>query len=227
MNQLTFTLKTTPTFKLNCSQLTPNCLAGLSLKKIGAIKLGAYHYSPVVADFFDISGEDCSQILFNNASVQLDYIGHKMTTGSLLITGDVGDFLGANMRGGSIICQGNTGNRAGDQMRRGLMLIEGNAGDFTASRMIAGTIGILGTTGSYTGYAMRRGTLILTQTPSLLATIQDCGTHTLPYLSLLFKSFAHINQKFYALANNRVQLFAGDLSVNGTGEILVLKNAPH
>lgn len=153
-----------------------------------------------------------------------------MADGLIHIHGNAGDFLGAayfgerkGMKGGTVIVTGNVGERAGDQMRRGLILIEGNAGAYCASRMLAGTIGILGETGDYLGYGMRRGTLLLTRTPKLHATIQDCGTHTLPFLSLMFKSFAALPSKFSKIAQNRVQRYAGDLANDGKGEILVLK----
>jgi len=204
MSPLTFTLKTKLDFKLNCGKLTPNNLAGLSSEKIAKIKLGNSKNSPQVADFFNISGTDTQNIVFKNSSAQLDFIGASMSQGKITVCGDAGD-------------------RIADQMRRGVILVEGNAGDYAGSRMLAGTLGILGKTAAYTGFAMKRGTILLTQTPQLHATIQDCGTHNLPFLSLLFKSFAE-NPQFAKLASTRVQRFAGDLSVNGNGEILVLKN---
>jgi formylmethanofuran dehydrogenase subunit C len=129
------------------------------------------------------------------------------------------------MRGGTVIVKGNAGDRAGDQMRRGLILIEGNVGDYCASRMIAGTIGVLGNVGEYACFSMKHGTLLLTKLPKLHATIQDCGTHNLPFLNLMFKSFTKFNTKFSALETTRVQRFVGDAACNGNGEILLLSPA--
>ena len=157
------------------------------------------------------------------------YAACSMRGGLLTIHGDTADFLGAGtegsrkgMLGGTVIVKGNAGDRVGDQMRRGLILIEGNAGDYCASRMIAGTIGVLGELGAYTGFNMRRGTLLLKQAPKLHATMQNCGTHTLPFLSLLFKSFANLDTVFKHMHGNRVQRYVGDVAGNGNGEILVL-----
>lgn len=154
-----------------------------------------------------------------------------MRGGLLTIHGDAGDFLGAGsegsrkgMLGGTVIVKGNVGDRAGDQMRRGLILIEGNAGDYCGSRMIAGTIGVLGELGSYTAFNMHRGTLILTRQPYLHITMQDCGTHTLPFLNLLFKSFSKYHTEFSKLSHQRVQRFVGDTAFNGNGEILILSH---
>lgn len=158
------------------------------------------------------------------------YAACSMRGGILTIHGDTANFLGAGtegsrkgMLGGTVIVKGNAGDRAGDQMRRGLILIEGNTGDYCASRMIAGTIGVLGKPGAYTGFNMRRGTLLLTQAPVLHATMQDCGSHTLPFLRLLFKSFASLDTAFRQIHHERVQRYVGDAATNGNGEILVLK----
>ena len=203
MSPLTFTLKDKLDFSLNCGKLTPNNLSGLSLAQITKIKLGTSKFSPQVADFFGISGEDTSRIIFKNSSSQLDFIGENMSSGTITVCGDVGD-------------------RLGDKMRRGVILVEGNAGDYAGSRMIAGTLGILGKTGVYTGFAMKRGTILLQELPSLHATMQDCGVHDLPFLSLLFKSFVE-SPPFAKLASKRAHRFAGDLACNGNGEILVLE----
>jgi formylmethanofuran dehydrogenase subunit C len=203
MNALTFTLKHKPAFKIDCSRLTPNNLSGLSLMQIENLSLFNYKNSAKVSDYFEVSGSNGENIVFKNPSSQLDFIGQKMSFGS-------------------IICQGDVGDRIGDQMRRGLILIDGNAGDYTASRMVAGTIGVYGNVGQYTGFGMKRGTILLNKQANFHTTIQDCGTHNLPFLALLFQSFKAFPTKFNSIKNQRVQRFAGDLACNGNGEILVL-----
>ena len=170
----------------------------------------------------------------NNGAITLygdadAFAASGMSGGLLHIHGNAGDFLAgaivgdrAGMRGGTVIVTGNAGDRAGDQMRRGMVLIEGNAGSYCASRMLAGTIAVLGTVGDFAAYGMQRGTLLLTQEARLHATIQDCGIHTLPFLSLMFKSFSNLPTKFAHINKNRVQRFAGDIANDGKGEILVL-----
>lgn len=218
MKPLTFSLKKNVSFKVDCRKLTPDKLKDLSTKQILEITL---NNRTKVIDLFDISGEIFEQIVFRNSNTQLDYIGHQMSHGSITVESDCGDFLGANMRGGSIICQGNVGDRVGDLMRRGLILVDGNAGDYCGSRMLAGTIGVYGNAGNYVGFGMKRGTILLTTTPTLHATIQDCGTHMLPFLALLFKSFKPVSTAFNTIKNWQVQRYAGDLACNGNGEILI------
>jgi formylmethanofuran dehydrogenase subunit C len=170
-----------------------------------------------------------SGTLTANGNVGL-YAACEMKNGLLTINGNAGDFLAAalpgnkqGMKGGTIIVKGNVGQRAGDHMRRGNILIEGNAGDYCASRMIAGTIAIMGTTGRFLGYAMQRGTLLLWKKPTLSATFNDCGSHTLAFLPILFKSFKNLNSKFSedTAAFNRVQRYGGDIAEKGRAEILV------
>ena len=203
MPALTFTLKSEPAFKLDCSRLTPNSLAGLSLAQIKNLSLTNSKNSAKVYDYFEVSGNNNDNIIFKNSSNQLDFIGQKMSHGS-------------------ITCQGDVGDRVGDQMRRGLILIDGDAGDYAASRMVAGTIGVYGSVGKYAGFGMKRGTLLLNSQTNFHATIQDCGTHDLPFLALLFQSFKPFITKFNQVKTKRVQRYAGDLACNGNGEILVL-----
>ena len=158
------------------------------------------------------------------------YAACEMKNGLLTINGDAGDFLGAalpgnkqGMKGGTVLVKGNVGQRAGDHMRRGTMLIEGSAGDYCGSRMIAGTIAVMGKTGRFLGYAMQRGTLLLWQQPQLSAPFNDCGSHTLAFLPILFKSFAKFDSKFavQSATFNRVQRYGGDMAEKGQAEILV------
>lgn len=158
------------------------------------------------------------------------YAASGMAGGLLHVHGNVGDYLASaipgdrkGMQGGIVIVSGNAGDRAGDQMRRGIVLIEGNAGAYCAARMLAGTIGVLGTVGDYVGYGMRRGTVLLFRTPEMHATLQDCGSHTLPFLNLMFKSFRGLPGKFAGIEQNRVRRYAGDLANDGKGEILVFE----
>ena len=158
------------------------------------------------------------------------YVGCEMKNGYIEIAGNAGDFVGGalpgnkqGMKGGTILIKGNAGERVGDHLRRGQILIEGNAGDYLGSRMWAGTIAVMGQTGRYAGYAMRRGTLLFWQQPQLPATFNDCGSHTLSFLPLLFKSFKNLDSRFAdtSLAFNRVRRYGGDLAATGRGEVLV------
>jgi formylmethanofuran dehydrogenase subunit C len=269
MSALTFTLKTIPAQRIDCSPLTPEELAGKSVAEIAAIELVIGNSTKRVDSLFDISGDDASDIKFENSCDKLDFVGRNMMAGKITVEGNVGAYLGIfleggeievtgnsdvytacemksgqikingnagdfvggvrpgrrnGMTGGTVIVTGNTGARTGDHMRRGMILIEGNAGDYCGARMISGTIAVLGDVGAHLGYAMKRGTLLLTQAPSqgISANFNDCGSHTLAFLPLLFASFTKLDSKFAQVESfSRVQRYAGDLGGIGMGEILV------
>lgn len=154
----------------------------------------------------------------------------EMKNGTVTINGNVGDFLGGalpgnkqGMKGGLVLVKGNVGERCGDHLRRGVILVEGDAGDYCGSRMLAGTIAVLGKTGRYLGYAMNRGTLLLWNTPEIPATFNDCGSHTLAFLPILFASFRNLDSKFAqaGIAFNRAQRYGGDIAATGRGEVLI------
>jgi len=157
------------------------------------------------------------------------YTACEMAGGQIKVNGNAGDFVGGarpgrrnGMTGGMVIVTGNTGARTGDHMRRGQILIEGNAGDYCGGRMISGTIAVNGDCGAHLGYGMKRGTILLNQLPSngITANFNDCGSHTLAFLPLLFASFKkHRFSKMEPFS--RVQRYAGDLGGIGMGEILV------
>lgn len=250
MSAVTFSLKSALSHQLDASPLTPDQLNGKPLADIQNLSLNYGGQNVVAQELFDISGDDVQHIVFQGDCSHVDYIGANMRSGSITIQGDAGDFAACSMRGGvltihgnvgdflgagfdgsrkgmlggTIIVKGNAGDRVGDQMRRGLILIDGNVGDYCASRMIAGTIGVLGTAGSYLGYGMRRGTLLMKHQPQLIATMQDCGTHTLPFLRLFSKSLAEFDTAFNQLTPSRVKRFVGDAGNDGNGEILVISD---
>ncbi|MDT4329526.1 formylmethanofuran dehydrogenase subunit C [Methylomonas sp. MED-D] len=158
------------------------------------------------------------------------YAACEMKNGLIQIEGNAGDFVGGalpgnkqGMKGGTVLVKGSVGQRCGDHLRRGQILVEGDAGDYCGSRMVAGTIAVMGKVGRYAGYAMRRGTLLLWNQPQLPATFNDCGSHTLAFLPMLFASFKTLNSRFAdnGVAFNRVRRFGGDMAETGRGEVLV------
>ncbi len=171
-------------------------------------------------------------LVTNNANI---YAACEMKGGFIQIEGDAGDFLGGalagntkGMQGGMVLVKGDVGERTGDHMRRGMILVEGSAGDYCGSRMIAGTIAVMGQVGRYAGYGMRRGTLLLWAKPDLMPTFNDCGSHMMSFLPLLFGSFRGLNSKFAdsSIAFNTAWRYAGDMALTGKGEILVKQDEP-
>ncbi|SAK69469.1 Formyltransferase/hydrolase complex Fhc subunit C [Caballeronia hypogeia] len=178
-----------------------------------------------------------------------DYAGIKMSGGELHIRGDAAGFIACEMQGGRITVQGNAGDfaagalpgdmegmsggtlaihgnagaRLADRMRRGTVLVGGDAGDFAASRLIAGTVCIAGKVGAHLGYGMRRGTVLLTNAPSSLPpTFTEGGRGFDVFWLLITRMLAREMAPFSNLAGNVLpRRYAGDLAVDGRGELLI------
>jgi formylmethanofuran dehydrogenase subunit C len=156
------------------------------------------------------------------------FAGCEMAGGRLHVQGSVGDFAAGalpgsmdGMRGGDFIVRGNAGARLGDRMRRGLLAVFGNAGDFAASRLVAGTIAIGGSVGAHPAFGMRRGTVVLATAkpdlpPTFVATAHDIGV----FWHLLATELRKVGGVFEALPAKAPLRMAGDLAVDGRGEML-------
>jgi formylmethanofuran dehydrogenase subunit C len=159
------------------------------------------------------------------------YTASSARNGTITIDSNAGDWLGAplpggtfGLRGATVIVRGNAGARAGERMRRGLICIDGNAGDFCASRMVAGTICVAGKVGERPGFGLLHGSLLLAQMPEhMLPSFGDCGEHEFGFLKLLAPELAKHRAKFAKVIEKsaRARRFAGDLAVDGRGELLL------
>ncbi|MEM5368549.1 formylmethanofuran dehydrogenase subunit C [Paraburkholderia azotifigens] len=174
------------------------------------------------------------------------FTGCEMRGGTLAVAGNSGDFIAGalpggmeGMTGGTLVVAGNAGARLGDRMRRGIVLIGGDTGDYAASRLVAGTIGIAGRLGAHYGYGMRRGTLLLLQRPERIPpTFTTGGSGYDVFWSLFTRALAaecgvaaSVSAAlaprlapFAALDAHKVpQRYAGDLAVDGRGELLLVE----
>jgi formylmethanofuran dehydrogenase subunit C len=187
----------------------------------------------VEGDAGDFAGRDMrSGNLHIHGSSGL-YTACSARNGAITIDSNAGDWLGAPMpgntyglRGATVIVRGNAGARAGERMRRGLICIDGNAAEFCASRMVAGTICVAGTVGQRPCVGLLHGSLLLTQEPEhMLPSFGDCGVHEFGFLKLLAPELAKHRAKFAKVIERsvRARRFAGDLAVDGRGELLVCK----
>jgi formylmethanofuran dehydrogenase subunit C len=178
-----------------------------------------------------------------------DYAGIKMSGGELHIQGDTGRFAACEMQGGRMTVRGSAGDfaaaalpgdmegmtggtlaihgRAGarlaDRMRRGTVLVGGDAGDFAASRLVAGTVCIGGKAGAHLGYGMRRGTVFLAHAPSSIPpTFTEGGRGFEVFWRLFTRMLAREAAPFSTYAGNVLpRRYAGDLAVDGRGELLI------
>lgn len=158
-----------------------------------------------------------------------DLAACAMRGGWLDIAGDCGDLAASalpgdmdGMRGGTLVVRGNAGHRLADRMRRGTVVVLGNAGDHLASRMVAGTLALAGRCGARPGYGMRRGSLVFAgPAPTVGPTFTPVNSNAEVFWQLLARDLARFGGAFTDLPGQRPTRLAGDLAVQGRGELLM------
>jgi formylmethanofuran dehydrogenase subunit C len=159
-----------------------------------------------------------------------DHAAMGMRGGVLVIGGSAGAFLGSappgerlGLRGGLVTIGGSVGARAGERMRRGMILISGDAGAACGARMVAGTIAVAGRVGALPGLRMRRGTIFAAcAAEGAPDTFADTGWVDLTIFKLLGRKLGTAAPWLEALLTAApLRRLAGDLAVDGKGEILL------
>ena len=156
-----------------------------------------------------------------------DYAAGELSGGRIAIAGSAGARLGAagdgakrGMSGGVVVVGGSVGARAGERLRGGVILIEGDAADGLGTSMIAGSLAALGKVGKNAGRGMKRGTLFISSPEGLAAGFGDAGEHDLVMLRVLVRRSPEL--KAAIGSSTRARRFAGDLTIGGKGEALII-----
>jgi formylmethanofuran dehydrogenase subunit C len=162
------------------------------------------------------------------------WIGCEMRGGFIHIQGNAGHLVGAayrgsaqGMRGGTIIVDGNAGNEIGLSMQKGVIAIGGHAGDMIGFNIAGGTILVLGDAGIRPGAGMRGGLIaLLGPTPSpILPSFRLDRTAPPEKTAALLHELREKGMKTPdAPLPAQVEIFSGDLIVEGTGEIYACKS---
>lgn len=186
MKPLTFTLRQRPEQRLDLSPLVPHLLAGKTAAQIERIELQTTRVRVDVGEIFRLRMGDAEHLQIEGASDRFDRVGEEMTSGEIVVEGDVGVQAGRSMTGGRLTLRGNAGpwtasgmkggvieilGAVGDRlggplagemagMRGGTVVVRGRAGERAGDRMRRGTIIIEGEVGAYAGSRMIAGTLI-------------------------------------------------------------------
>lgn len=162
-----------------------------------------------------------------------DWIGAEMRNGLIRVHGNGGGQIGAayrgslkGMRGGTIIVDGSAGLEVGMRMRRGTIVIGGPAKDFTGLQMKGGTIVLLSGAEIRTGAWMMRGTIISLVPLQMLPTFSYACQYTPDFLKIYSRQLKQFGVALPCdAAEGAYELFSGDASVPGKGEVLVWRSA--
>ena len=191
MREIILTIKRVPSLPVEASEISPDKLAGKSVKDIESIKLWEGNKQSALEDIFKVSDKpngneettirvvgnaskirkigsetSCGSMIFEgNAGM---YVGEDMEGGSIFVTGDASSWLGMRMKGGRIEVMGNTGDYVGAGyrgtdlgMKGGTIVIHGNAGNEVGCWMTNGNIRIKRNTGLFPGIHMNNGTILI------------------------------------------------------------------
>jgi formylmethanofuran dehydrogenase subunit C len=165
-DRITLTLRAPLERALDADAISADRLAALSAQEISALRLWDGRNSIALGEVFSVKGERSPIVVLEGDLAKLHGVGSMMSSGTLEITGSIGNSVGARMRGGTIRVQGSAGNDAGNTMAGGSLVISGNAGDRVggalpgASKgMTGGDIIVRGSAGRDAGARMRRGIL--------------------------------------------------------------------
>jgi len=173
METLKFTPKKMPGIPVEAEAITPDSVAGKTLKDVRALPVYVGNEEKTLGDFFKVSGktaEDPSEqlIVIDGEVPKVKYVGAGMTAGQVLVEGCVGMHAGAQMKGGEFIVTGDAGDWAGAEMKGGLIRIHGNAGHQMGAAyrgspegMTGGCIVVGGSVGLEAGAFLRRGMIII------------------------------------------------------------------
>jgi formylmethanofuran dehydrogenase subunit C len=165
-DRITLTLRAPLERPLDAEAIAADRFAALGAQEIAALQLWDGRNAVALGDVFSVNGERSQRVVLDGDLAKLHGVGSMMSSGTLEITGSIGNSVGARMRGGAIGVQGSAGDDAGSAMAGGSLVIAGNAGDRAggalpgASKgMTGGDIMVRGSVGREAGARMRRGIL--------------------------------------------------------------------
>src|SRR5215510_15138743 len=166
---LRLTLRTKTSVPLEVEGITPDAVRGKSLAEVEKLEIFEGNVKSRLADFFHVSGDSADEIHEWEGDLSgVHWIGAKMQSGKVVVSGNGGRHIGSEMRGGEIHVLGNAGDWVGGEMHGGLIHVRGKAGHLvgaayrgSAKGMTKGTILIGGDAGNEIGHSMRRGLIAI------------------------------------------------------------------
>lgn len=166
--------KSATSIPVEADEVSPDKLAGKSIREIETLPLQHGNRRVPLAEFFDVSGApDSEDIVIDGDCRHVKWLGARMNRGRLTIHGGAGAHLGAEMTGGAIHLHGDADDGLGKAMRGGLIRVRGDVGARAGgveagarAGMRGGVILIEGSAGADVGANMRRG---------LIAIGKNCG----------------------------------------------------
>jgi len=151
------------------------------------------------------------------------HCGNFMRGGNIIILGNADGWLGREMRAGSILCHGNAGDYCGSGyrgekrgMRGGIIEVMGNAGDYLGEYLTGGEIHVHGNAGMFAGAEMRGGMLVIEGNARIPAANMSKGTCIVGGKVIdMLPTFERTGEK------DGMVIYHGDVANRGKGELMV------
>jgi len=153
-------------------------LFGLSTGDIMHLPLSHLGQHLMVGDVFKVNlrDSDSNEVLLSGNTRLLQYCGHGLDSGRVVVEGDAGACAGLEMCGGELVIRGSAGDCLGVAMSSGKIHVYGDSGDWCGAAqageskgMTGGVILVSSNAGSNLGGGMRRG---------LIAVSGNCEQYT-------------------------------------------------
>jgi formylmethanofuran dehydrogenase subunit C len=168
LNPMTFSLRAAPAQRLDLSPLTPQNLAGKTVAEIERLEVGTTRVRVMAGDVFRIRNGDPATIVVEGGGPRFDRVGMGMSSGAIIVEGEVGVEAGRLMSGGQLTIRGDAGPFAGSGMKGGTFTIEGAAGERIGGPLSGETVGmsggmlhVRGDAGERAGDRLRRGVILI------------------------------------------------------------------
>jgi formylmethanofuran dehydrogenase subunit C len=153
---------------IDAAILSPHRFAGLDAGAAARLPILVGNRAEDLGDLFAIEAGDGTTLEIEGDLRRFDRLAAGMTSGSLIVRGDVGDAAGSDQAGGVLRVTGGAGARAGEGHRGGALLIEGAAGDDLGAPLpgrphgiSGGVVAVRGAAGNGAFRRMRRGVLVV------------------------------------------------------------------
>src|SRR2546423_2576894 len=168
---------------LEVEDITPDAVRGKSLAEIEKLEVFEGNVKSKLADFFAVSGDARDEIHEWEGDLSgVHWIGAKMQSGKIIVSGNGGRHICSEMRGGEVHVLRRAGDWVGGEMHGGLIHVRGRAGHLvgaayrgSAKGMTKGTILIGGDAGNENGHSMRRGLIAVGGHIGDLAGVKNFG----------------------------------------------------
>ena len=176
MQNITLKSKYDGRISVEAEVITPDNFSGKDAKEIGEMDLFMGNKTVKLKDIFEVESSENSsenspkdtEIIIKGNTDRIKRIGEGMTSGKIVIEGDVDMHCGAMMRGGEIIIKGDADSWAGREMSGGELVIEGDAKNYIGGAyrgetygMTGGKITVKGNAGAYLGEKMKDGEIVV------------------------------------------------------------------